>query len=170
MNIKTITLSKPVLVLGHLFSYPMYWYVKFGLGPALPLTGFKRFVVGTCTILAPPKQMQAIMQGVEYLRTLDSEMFQRLTTERRYVFWYNKQHHMRCKEYFSVPDNYFLWGKEGVVTCFVQSIMTSSLEESPFKKSPVTRRQVQQQVFEWVKKNSFQPELVKQYQAFAEEA
>jgi ABC-type xylose transport system permease subunit len=140
------------------------------LGPALPFTGLKRSVIGNCTILAPPKQMQLIMQGVEYLRTLDPEMFQKLTAEREYVFWYHKQRYMRCKEYFSIPDNFLLWGKEGIVTCFVQSIMSSSLEESPFKKSLVTRRQVLQQVFEWVRKHSLPPELVKQYQEFAENA
>ena len=162
-----MSLSKPILILGHLLTSPIPWIIKL-LVPALPLTGYKRSVEGTCTIFAPPKQMKEIMHGIEYLRTLDPEMFQRLTTKQRYVFLYSKKRHMRCKEYFSFPDNYLLWGKEGVVTCFVQSITSSSLEESPFKKSPVTRRQVQQQVFEWVKKHSFQPELVKQYQEFAE--
>jgi hypothetical protein len=158
----------PILVLAHLLSYPLYWFVRFGLGSALPLTGCNRFSVGTCTILAPPKQMESILQSIEYLRTLDPEMFQRLTTERRYIFWYTKRRYMRCKEYFSLSDNFLLWGKEGVVTCFVQSIIGSPLEDSPFKKSPVTRHQVLQQVSEWLRRHAFQPELVKQYEEFVE--
>lgn len=158
---------KLIQIVTHVLTYPVYWLVKFALGPALPLTGFKRTIVGTCTILAPPKQMETIMQGIAYLRTLDPEMFQRLTTKQRYVFWYTKHRYMRCYEYFALSNNFLLWGNEGIVTCFVQSIMASSLEQSPFSKSTATRLQVQQQVFEWLKGHSFASELVNQYREFA---
>jgi hypothetical protein len=165
-------LKWPIRVLGYLLAVLVYWIIKLGLMPSLRLIGYKRSVTGTCIILAPPKQMRIILQGLTYLRTLDPEMFQRLTTERQYVFWFEKNRYSRCREFFTITDNFLLWGNEGVVTCFVQSVMDSPLEKaSPFKKrklTVITRRQIQQQVFEWLKKHSFSPELTEQYKTWAE--
>jgi hypothetical protein len=163
-------LSRPILIFVYLLKYPtMYLPLKYGLSPLLRLFGCKRTIVGTCVILAPPKQMLIILQGIEYLRTLDSEMYQRLTAERRYVFWYNTAgRYLRILDIFSITDSFLLWGKEGVVTCFVQSVIGSALEQSPFKRSKITDRQARQQLFEWLSKHSFSPELVKHYQEFAE--
>jgi hypothetical protein len=52
------------------------------------IKGNKRSIVGTCTIIAPPKQMQIILEGITFLREIDSEMFKRLTVEQKYVFLY----------------------------------------------------------------------------------
>ena len=160
---------KPILIVGHLVTYPtVYLPTKYVLLPCLRLfDGYQKSAIGTCVILAPPNQMKVILQGIEYLRTIDSEMYQRLTAERRYVFCYKKGNYGRMEHIYFMPETFLLWGKEGVVTCFVQTIIGSAIEQSPFKKSTMTRHQVQQQVFEWLSNRSFSPELVKQYQEFA---
>ena len=165
-------LQWPIRTIGYYLAVLVYWIIRLGLTPSLMFTGYKRSVTGTCIILAPHKQMQIILQGLTYLQALDPEMFQKLTTGRRYVFWFHKNHYSRCREYFTITDNFLLWGNEGVATCFVQSVMDSSLEKtSPFKKrkaAEITRHQIQQQVFEWLNKHCFSPELTEQYKTWAE--
>jgi hypothetical protein len=136
----------------------------------LRLNGYRRSVFGTCTILAPPREMQIIQQGITYLQTIDQEMFLRLTGERRYIFWYHPKHFVECREIFTINENYLNWGKEGVIACFVQAIMDFNMKHLPldrslFKKhvAVVDRHDIQQQVFEFVKKHSFPPELVDFY-------
>ena len=121
------------------------------------LGGQKRVVVGKCIILAPPKQMQTILEGITYLQTIDREMFLRLTAERRYIFWYYPKRFLECNEIFTINDNYLQWGKEGAVACFVQAIMDFNLKHIPyvksvFKKLEVApdRREIQRHVFEFV--------------------
>lgn len=164
----------PMRVGHRLLAYLHYSFIRFGLPVASYLDGFKRSIIGKCIIFAPPKQMQVIMDGVTYLQTLDPNMFMRLTAERRYVFWYYKRD-LQCREIFSICDNFILWGKEGVVTFFVQCILDYNLKLLPLDKtlgtreaSAARRRQIQQLLFEWLNKQSFNPELVRQYQEFAE--
>jgi hypothetical protein len=153
---------------AHLF---IYLPLRFAMPITLRLGGLKQFAVGKCIILAPPEQMQTIMQGITYLQTIDREMFLRLTAEHRYIFWYHPKRFMECREIFSINDNYLQWGKEGVVACFLQAIMDFNLKHLPLERSVfkkqvavVDRREIQQQVFEFVKKHSFPPELVAFYQ------
>jgi len=165
-------LSAPIRLGGRLLADLLYFSIRFALPPVMYSTGFKRSVIGKCIIFAPPKQMQVILGGVTYLQTLDHKMFLRLTAERRYVFWYHKSLCLQCKEIFSISDNFILWGKEGVITCFVQCIFEFTSKSLPLEKTldknheatVAKRRQIQQLVFEWLNKHSFAPELVKQYQ------
>jgi hypothetical protein len=136
----------------------------------LRLVGQERLVIGKCIILAPSKQMQIILQGITDLQTLDREMFLRLTAERRYIFWYHPKKYVHCREVFTITENFLLWGKEGVITCFVQAVLDFNLQYLPWERSMVEHRgevadrhDIQQQVFEFLKKNSFSPELVEQY-------
>jgi hypothetical protein len=145
-----------------------YLPVRFAMPLTLRLVGYKRAVVGTCTILAPQEKMQLILQGLTYLQTLDSGMFQRLTAKRRYVFWYYPNRYLRCFELFTITDNFLSWGSEGVVACFVQSVLALTLKKPfPFKKfgaKVLTRSHVQQQVIEWLEGHSFSPAFTKHYQ------
>jgi hypothetical protein len=153
---------------AHLF---FYLPVRFVMPHTLWLVGQKRLVVGKCIILAPPKQMQIILQGITYLQTIDREMFLRLTAERRYIFWYHPKQFVECREIFTINENYLQWGKEGAVACFVQAIMDFNLKHLPLERSlfkkdygvVADRYEIQQHVFEFVKKHSFPQELVDFY-------
>jgi len=168
--INAMSIRKLILIVGHLVTYPtVYLPAKYILLPCFRLfEGYKKSVIGTCVILAPPNQTDQILKGIEYLRTLDSEMYRRLTAERRFLFFYKKGSYNRMLDIFSIPDNFLAWGREGVVTCLVQAVIGSAMEQSPLKESKLTRHQVLQQIYEWLKNHSFQPELIKQYEKFAE--
>lgn len=157
----------PIRILSYLLTLPIYWFIKFGLAPSLRFIGYKRSTVGVCTILAPMEHMETILYGLEYLQSIDPQMFQMLTAAHRYVFWYHKNRYLRCREFFTITDNFLSWGKEGVITCFVQSVTDSQLI-NPYvlnerKTITITRQQIQQCVFEWLTKHSFPPELIEQY-------
>ncbi len=169
----------PIRVLRKSIAYLLFYLpVRFVMPLSLRLYGYKETIVGSCTILAPAKQMETILVGIEYLRTLDPEMFQRLTVENRYLFWYHPKRFLQSRDIFTITDNFLLWGKEGIAICFVQSVLDFNLKYLPSKRTSarncemvvVARREIQRQVFEWTTKHSFPPELVKQYRVFAEDA
>jgi hypothetical protein len=152
----------------------LYLMAKCGLPLVVRLARRKKSVIGTCTIWAPPKQMQAILEGIEYLRKLDPEMFKRLTVEHKYVLFYHKKHRTIAYAAYSITDHYLLHGKEGVVIFLVQTILNRTMQDSlgrfRVKRSDalVADRENRKQIFEFVKKHSFSPKLVEQYRKSAE--
>lgn len=152
----------------------LYWKIRFALFLArlFRIGGYKCTVIGKCTILAPLEQMQIIVNGILYLRDLDPEMFRRLTVDHPYLFWYRKLEFIGCREIYTITDNFILWGNEGVATFAAQTVLDFNLrylsQSQSCRNSSATRREIKRQVFEFVKKHSFSPDLIKQYQAFAE--
>ncbi len=140
----------------------------------LGVTGYKRSVVGTCTILAPPKQMQIILEGITFLRDIDPEMFKRLTTERKYVLSYHAKHRTSFEEFHTITNNGMLHGKEGVAISLVQIILFRTAKDSLGQfgvdrlEEMAARRVYKKQIFEFVKKHSFAPHLIEHYQRLAE--
>jgi hypothetical protein len=134
----------------------------------------KKTVIGTCVIWAPPKQMQAILEGIEYLQQLDPEMFKRLTAERKYVLWHDKKHRTNAYAAYSISDPYLLNGREGVVIFLVQTILNRTAQDSlgrlRMKRADALAadRENRKQLFEFIKMHSFSPQLIKQYQTNAE--
>jgi hypothetical protein len=130
----------------------------------------KKTVIGTCVIWAPQKQMQAILEGIEYLQNLDSEMFNRLTVERKYVLWYDKKHRTNAYEAYSISDPYLLNGKEGVVIFLVQTVLNRTTQDSMGRfrvkraEALVAGQANRKQLFEFINKHLFSPRLIKQYQ------
>jgi hypothetical protein len=146
----------------------MLFVSLFGIG------GYKRSIVGTCVILAPPKQTEAILEGIAYLRDIDSEMFKRLTAERKYVLWYHKESRKGAYEIYSITDRYLVNGKEGVVISLVQSVLDRDMKDSvgrlrvkPYDAT-AELRDGRRQILEFMKRHSFSPELVAQYQKLAD--
>ncbi len=169
-------LQWPIRFCRRTAAYFTYFIVRIGLPLHVRLVGYKWTVMGRCTILAPQEQMCVILEGITFLQTVDPEMFHRLTAERRYVFWYHPKKFLQCREFFSITDNFLLWGKEGVVTCFVQSVLDLTLKYLPAEGTLVenrqvaiaARREIQRELLKWISEHSFPPELVKQYEEIAE--
>jgi hypothetical protein len=140
----------------------LYYLIKFGLAPSLISAKYERYVEGTCVILAPPGPLSTIKEGLHALRALDPTIFQELTVKRRFIFWYHASKYLNAREVFTITDNFLRWGANGVIACFVQAVFdTSSCAQ--------TRNQMQQCVFNHLKKYSLPPELLKQYEVFAME-
>lgn len=172
------TRNRPIRFGYYLLGRLMYFVVRFGMPITIRLEGYKRSTIGKCVILAPPKQMQIILEGAKFLEAIDPSMFQQVTAERRYVFWYHPTRFVSCREIFTVTDNFLLWGKEGVAICFVQSVLDFTWIRLPFEKALTwcrentiaAHREVQQQVFKWISDHSFPAELLKQYKEISKEA
>lgn len=119
-----------------------------------------------------------MLEGVKFLQAIDPEMFERLTTQRRYVVWYDPKRSISCRDIFSVTDSFLSWGREGVATCLVQNVLDFTLLRLPFEKISglehenliAARRETLQRLFKWVSKHSFPEEFVKQYEEFVKNA
>lgn len=165
----------PIYLCRRLIASVLYLTVRFGLPLHSRLVGYKCTHVGKCTFLAPPSQMRTILEGTTFLQTLDSKMFQQLTAERSYVFWYHPKRFQQCREFFSITDNFLLWGKEGVATCLVQSVLEFKLMFLPFEKTllenreaaTAARREIQKRMLSWMSEHAISVELVKQYYEIA---
>lgn len=157
--------------------YPFFKIVTLLAGSFHILTaGYKRSVVGTCTIFAPPKQTQIILEGITYLGEIDQEMFKRLTVERKYVFLYHKKQRVVLDGFNHITDDGLRYGKEGVAICLVQTILFRDVNDSlgrfgvDYSKKIASQCDFKQQIFEFVKKRSFSPKLVEHFQKTAEKA
>jgi hypothetical protein len=154
----------------------LYLAARFGLFIVwlFGIKDYKRSIVGSCIILAPPKQTQIILEGIAYLQNIDTEMFKQLTVERKYILWYHKQHRTSAYEIYAINDRYLYHGKEGVVVCLVQTVLDRTMKDSLGRfgvksyDSTAKLREGRQQIFEFVKRHSFSTELVKQYQKLIE--
>lgn len=122
--------------------------------------------------------MTIILSGIEFLKEIDSTMFQRLTVERRYTFWYYPSRMLQCYDIFNITDNFLCWGKEGVAICFVQCIFELTLGyprrtknmKANHEVSLAIRRDIQQQILSWMVEHAFPAELLKQYEEIERES
>lgn len=168
-----------VYICRRLVSALLYLCYRFIEPLSQRMLGARSYRIGKCILLAPPKQLQAFLDGVAFVQTIDPKMFQRLTAEQRYVFIYKPKRNrgLYCREYFSITDKYLDWGKEGVALCLVQCILEFNLVYLPAARSLVVNREalikarceVQKQLFNWLKEHSFSIELVKQYEIIAKQ-
>jgi hypothetical protein len=160
-------MTEPIRLARNLLAYLFYLLIRYVLPLPFYLYGFKRSVVGCCTVLAPAKQTKTILEGIEYLRALDSNLYQQLTVEHRYFFWYHPNRILQCRDAFSICDNFLSWGKEGVVITLVQSIYDYTIFYSNWEKklkrsrieSVSMRRAIQKKLFEWSNKQNLPSEL-----------
>jgi hypothetical protein len=170
-----MSLTDPIRLLRNWMAHLSYSFLEHIV--LLPLRFHcKRSIIGRCTILAPEKQMQTFLAGVEYLRTLDAEMFRQLTDEHQYLFWYHPKQFLRGRNTFAITDHFLRWGKEGIVIGFVQSILNYKIGYLKWEKTlchsremrAAIRHEIRQKLFEWISKHPFSPELVKYYRELAE--
>ena len=137
---------------------------------------YKRSIVGTCIIFAPPKQMQTILQGIAFLKEVDLAMYERLTVERKYILTYQKKRRTHLDEFYSVTDDILTAGNEGVAIGLVQIILfrdeVNSLGQFGIdpSKEMAARLKFKQQILEFVKKHSFPVRFIEFYQRRAEMA
>jgi hypothetical protein len=170
--------ARPIRFVINSITYPFYLFGRFAMPIHARLCGVKVIHVGKCTIMAPEKQMQIILAGVQFLQTVDLEMFRQLTAEYKFIFWYHPKHYLDYRDIFSITDKFLLWGKEGVAICFVQSILGFTLMELPSSKASIvdhrtalaTRCDAKKRLASWISKHPFPAELVSHYQNIAIEA
>ena len=110
-------------------SFVIYLCLKFLNGPGLFLTGCRKIRIGTCTIIAPLNKIPLIQQGFIYLKTIDLEMYERLTTEKPFTFIYIKRLPLSQKrskpirEIDFITDDFMNYGNEGVAVYLLQRFL-----------------------------------------------
>jgi hypothetical protein len=170
---KTSQLSGPLAFCRRLITTAAYCAIRFGLPLSMRLfAGCKRSTIGSCTVIAPQKQMQLVLDGINLLKTIDLQMFQQLTAGRPFMFWYNPEHITQLRDIFSITDNFLSWGKEGVSVFFVQCVLETNMEhvaltgagDWTYQDGVRLRREVQIGVLDWIKRQPFSPELIKEYE------
>src|ERR1700722_17700940 len=76
--------------IGNLLCYVGYAFVRLIIPPVAWLSGGIQLKCGTSVFWIPANKKQAVLDGVELLRTRDSEMFSRLTTKQRLIIYYSQ--------------------------------------------------------------------------------
>ena len=155
----------------------LYWIMRFGIGPGLFLTRYRRVTMGAYVIVAPLNKMPLILQGFVYLQTIDMEMYQRLVKNRICLCYIQKlplssKQQKPLQEIYTITDNYLKWGNEGIAVCLVQTVLWHEFRTRLSKDSKghlAASFILKQQLYEWIKGHSFSPELVKQYQKALED-
>ncbi len=127
--------------------------------------------------MAPPKQLQIFMEGLEFLRTIDPGMFQRLTGDNCLYFVYSQKRTGNFDRFFCINDAFLSWGQEGVAIYFAQAVLDFSLMCLPAKMTRIetrttriiTRCEIQKQLLNWIYQHShsFDAALVKHYEEIA---
>lgn len=141
--------------------------------PALRLNGYCRERFGKCSIWAPPEKLDQLRKGVEYPRTADLFLFERLTSQRRILFMYHKDRHARCGNLFTICDEFMLWREVGVASRIVGALLLLDEEENEalWDRNAGKRagRRVVEKTYDWMSKHSLPQGLVEQYRARAED-
>jgi hypothetical protein len=162
-------------IIGDLLCYGGYVFMKLLLPLNLVLIGFERMGYGTSVIWMPRNKKQAILDGIECLRSHDSEMFLRLTKKQRLVIYYshNWKDTNSFGHVFGLHKRYIELGAEGVASFIVQSLLLSDacssinqcklndLERAALKVAP-------RKTMEWMQQHSFHPEFIKVYRKVVE--
>jgi hypothetical protein len=170
-----MSITDPIRLIRNSLAFILYLPLRYLMPVTLILAGWKRSVIGTCTILVPEKQRETILNGIAYLRTLDPEMYRLLTVEHKYVISYHPKRFLQICSVVFISDNFLLWGKEGVAVFLVQCVFGFTIDYPSWKNTVSrgvrnrTRREIQLRLFEWISKQPFSPELINQYREFAAE-
>jgi hypothetical protein len=161
-------------VVGDLFYYVFFvigWY--FICPAAAKISGCQRLKFGTSIFWIPKQKVQAIRDGVELLRSHDSEMYFRLTTKQHLVIYYSppyaKGNRKTNHRFFLIPDKFIEIGPEGVACLIAESLMlaVSVHRINQYRLDSQERaavKLVSRNMMEWLSKHSFHPNLISAYQ------
>jgi hypothetical protein len=163
-------------IVGNLFCYTGYVILFLFCRLGTRLLGYKRIQLGTSVIWAPQNKVQTIFEGVECLKKCDTEMYLRLTTKQKLVFYYVQNNGGITNlfgYFFGLHDRYIKMGSEGIACFIVQSLLVSSASSSINQHRLNTRERSEFKVaarktMEWMQQHSFQPNLINSYSKFVE--
>jgi hypothetical protein len=159
-------------MLFYTFIFPFGWInLRLITPPYLWIWGFRRMKRGTSTIWTPNNKKQAIVDGIELLRTRDPDMYLRLTEKQHlWIFYSGKGRATNALGYiFGLNQRYIDLGNEGVAAFLVQSLLLSEACPSlnQFKTTP-GERAVMRKTLDWMCEHSFRHEMINSYRKVVE--
>ena len=159
-------------VVGDLAYYLVCAFMRLTVSPVMRLSGYSPLKCGNCTIWSPKGRVQSILEGVEYLKKHDEQMFSRLTNGRRLIFYYSDNAWQPALNLFPLHETFIKWGAEGIAAFFVQSLLmhAASQSDNPYRindEKRATVRAVPQKVLEWMLKHSVRGDFIDAYREVA---
>jgi hypothetical protein len=153
-------------IIGDLISSIGYIFVRYTTPPVLWLSGYQSVAIGTSVVWITKNKKKAILDGIEFLRICDPEIYLRITQRQHFFVFYS--HNMMVTNAFGricgLHKQYIKLGVEGIAVFFVQSLFL--LEASPsinqLKYSEPSQAALRK-VLEWMGQHSFRPGLINAY-------
>lgn len=87
------------------------------------IKGYSRMRIGTLTFWGPRDFLQNCTASLRRLQELDSELYSRVTTEQKLVFFYSPKQLVQAYFvwFFSIDDSYTVWKSDGIIARLVYS-------------------------------------------------
>ncbi|HTQ50964.1 MAG TPA: hypothetical protein VMJ12_09660 [Candidatus Acidoferrales bacterium] len=114
-----------------------------------------------------------ISEGFDFLQANDKKMYNCITSEGRFVFFYTVGN---CSNfggrYYGIEEQFIRWGREGVAAFLVQSILmfdaVPTVSKVSFKPGASALRSAAPQVVEWMRDHSFRADFIEGYRSATE--
>ena len=126
-----------------------------------------RLRIGTLTFWGPRNFLESCTASLQRLQELDSELFIRLTTQQKLVFYSNPKHlHQAAYIWiFSITDSYTVWRNDGIIARIVYSSLYVSQhpqKRTVFSKetSQVLHSKVNAKTGSWLEARHFPEPLI----------
>lgn len=162
-------------IIGDLLCYVGYALMGCIRPPVLWLAGHRLVNCGTSSIWTPTSKRQVVLDGIEWLRSHDTEMFMNFTRKHKLIIYYsrNRSDTNSFGHVFGLHDRYTDLGAEGVAFFIVQSVLlsaaSSSLNQSRLGDHERNALKVApRKAMEWMQQHSFHPKLISAYSKMAE--
>ena len=163
-------------IIGNVPAYayvlPGYFFLSLTTPLTFRLAGLRRMKCGTSVIWLPPDKKQALLNGLEFLRSCDPQMFSRLTEKQHLKIYYignsSKKVINALGYVFGLSERYFQFGDQGIAMFLVQSLLLS--ESDPFLNQFKGEhdRYLLRRVLEWMSQHSFRPGVINSYRKVVE--
>jgi hypothetical protein len=161
-------------IIGDLIVYTLYILMRLITPFHFWVSGGQRLKYGKCIIWTPKNRKQAILDGIEFLRIHDSEMFLCLTTKQQLMIFYSETSSKNSGgRIYALQEQYIKWGPEGIATSMVIALFMyrASRKINRFRLNNDERAALQavpQMVLEWMYKHSIQAKLIDAYRRSSE--
>jgi len=157
-------------LVGDLLCYIGSVFLRLIIPPVAWLSGGQGLRFGTSVIWIPRNKEQAILDGIECLRSHDSEMFSRLTKKQRLIIAYasNMKTASNGGRIYCLQERYIELGPEGIAAFIVASLLFSEASPSENQcrlndRELAAVKAVPSKVLEWMCQHSFHPGLINSY-------
>jgi hypothetical protein len=156
-------------LIGDVMVFSSYLVFRLIILPSLWLLGYQRFKYGTVTIWTPKNKRNAILEGMDFLKQCDSEVYSRIITKSNLFIYYcgRLKSTSGYGHIFALGEYFFTSGVQGIAVFFVQSLFLSEAAPSINQFRSNNGRQVKTaalwKVANWMDKHSFQSELINSY-------
>jgi len=153
-----------------------FWYLvgQVLLIPTISkLCGYRKLTFGSSVVWTPENRREMIIEGFDFLRGLDLKMYSCITGKGHFVFFYTAGKYSSFGgRYYGLEEQVVRWGREGVASFLVQSILmfeaVPTVGKVDFKSRNSALRLVAPQVVQWMRDHSIRADFIESYRSATE--